>query len=311
MLSESIRSSLFTICILGAVFAPFWYIGTTIVCVSLKNAPSSTTKTYMYIVAWISNIFIVVFWSTVITMILFGVGRTSGGGSHGPIPEFAIGAQAVLGTGLPVWIALVASYFYLADATFRGAFGPLKNTLASPLALRGVHLFTNVSSLLLFPPLVFVGVPLVLFKLRDAPKHARRTVTIVGALSIVFLVLFAVVTSIAASTSTVHTEIGIIDEDVMCLNEQARQSHMGIPTTNTCQMRTSDITYTLPALSASLYDPFSPGTLVVALIYLAHFGCQLAFTIAADRVILKWIVIELGELAGFDNRDEFVSARQE
>jgi hypothetical protein len=311
MLSESIRSTLFTICILGVLFTPFWYIGTTIVCVSLRNVPESASKAYMSTFAWFSNIFIVVFWATFIPMCILGVGRT-GGGSHGPIPEFASGAQAVVGIGVPVWIILAASYFYFADATFRGAFGPLKTTLTSPLVLRGVHLATNVSSLL-FPPLVFVGVPLVLWKLSDAPKHpARRALTVVGALSIVSLVLFAIVIAIVASTSTTHISMRIIDEDLRCINEQEVQLHMGQPTTNTCQMRTSG-TFHQPGLSASLYAPFSPGTLVVALILLAHVICQLTFTIAADRVILKAIESELAEQVGSNNGDgdEFHSARDE
>jgi hypothetical protein len=94
-------------------------------------------------------------------------------------------------------------FIMFADKTFRSMQGPVTSDLNSPLYLRGVHLGLNLAGMFLMMPLFqFIGIPLVLHKLRKIRSHSSAlfaSSNVFGILSFITLVIIVLLLLIAGS----------------------------------------------------------------------------------------------------------------
>jgi hypothetical protein len=129
---------------------PLYIGGAIAVVVNLKNASSSGTKVAMMVFAVLTPL--------LLAGLIVGVIPRRG-------PNFGRESGIIGGVLGPLYLLSGSLFVLFADMTFRSMHG-IAARLSSPRYLRSVHLGLNIAALVCMPLCLFVGVPLVLHRLR-------------------------------------------------------------------------------------------------------------------------------------------------
>jgi hypothetical protein len=232
---------------------------------------------------WLA-LFIAIMTAIGTTSTVLDVGRSFGSSRN----EKALGLTAWL--MMPAWMLIMILFLVFADLTFLSTHTYV-NSIFDLRRLRGINLGFNIASLVIFPPLAVIGIPLTLVGMS---RHRTKSPILYGwalacgCAAVIFVVVATLVIAITASvTSGVNTADGWMCEVVSTTPTITTTTTNGGTTTDTVPFEPTKcmaITYTWsrPLLTSNANAPAAVITFAML------FACaNIVFVILTDTMILK------------------------
>lgn len=178
--TESTRTILYALCLVGMWIFPLWLFGGITVVRRLGNAPASWHKRGMR-----ALLFVVPVWLSLYVTIMTIYAATSKADRRSwAFVLYENDLRRISAIMLIAYGALCGLFVACADMTFRSTRGAVSRDLADPVYLRGVSLGCGLGALFTFNPLVStVSAPIVLWQLWRK-RHAVAGFPAIGAVGI-------------------------------------------------------------------------------------------------------------------------------
>jgi hypothetical protein len=211
--SETTRTILYSVCIVGLWFPLAWLIGAILVMKSLTVAPTSQLKSGMHLSFGLVLLLLVVFCVAAVVSATTVEKWEMVGPFSLMSAEWMLNLKLISGFLLSLYALCGLLFVMFADATFRSVLGPVVNDLRSPLCLRGVHLGLNISGMCLPMPLFsLIGIPITLHQINVMRRAGRvagwfTTTMVAGILSFLSIVAYCLFIIIAGSLKSPYQRL--------------------------------------------------------------------------------------------------------
>ena len=186
--SESVRTLLYALCLVGLWLFPLWLVGALVVVKALSGAPASWHKRAMYVMLLVVPTLLLCFIAA-----MCGVAAQHASRPTSYRSSIAFGDDMMIASTITLVAYGVAGGLFVAfaDLTFLSTRGA---DLSEPVRLRGVVLGCGLGALFTFNPLISViAIPIVLrrFAFRTATKWLGILACVTGWLTIITLIVSA------------------------------------------------------------------------------------------------------------------------